>query len=312
VRRECGLLALLAASMVVAAGWGWGGSRPRDAVTPTTFAQAGDQAVKTLLDVFYAGGGLWNECDRGCGQRNSDWGVDSLTYALYLRWLTTHDPSITATMKALLATAPDYPAPCADANCASWSDVPEWDSIAASRVYEVTHDPQALEKAKAAFTFVEEAKPFAVGACPQIRYQQANGGANHLKTLETDGNAIKAALLLYRTTGSRVYLRSAVQHYRNVRELFRDPHVPLYSVYVFDDGQSCTQLPHRFFASVNGDMIWSGLELARDTRVFCGDLGGALLVVPEAGLAHPLLQLGAAGGQRIRVKGNHGPRRAGS
>ena len=44
-----------------------------------------------------------------------------------------------------------------------------------------------------------------------------------------------------------------------------DPRVPLYTVYVFDDGHTCRQLPHRFFASVNGDMIWSGVALYRDT-----------------------------------------------
>ena len=36
-------------------------------------------------------------------------------------------------------------------------------------------------------------------------------------------------------------------------------------MYVFDDGTTCSQLPHRFFASVNGDMIWSGVELSRLT-----------------------------------------------
>ena len=41
--------------------------------------------------------------------------------------------------------------------------------------------------------------------------------------------------------------------------------MPLYTVYVFDDGHACRQLPHRFFASVNGDMIWSGAALYRDT-----------------------------------------------
>ena len=51
-----------------------------------------------------------------------------------------------------------------------------------------------------------------------------------------------------------------------MRAHFLDPAVPLYSVYVFDDGVRCTQLPHRFFASVNGDMIWNGLELALQTR----------------------------------------------
>jgi hypothetical protein len=41
--------------------------------------------------------------------------------------------------------------------------------------------------------------------------------------------------------------------------------VPLYTTYVFDDGHACAQLPHRFFASVNGDMIWAGIELQHDT-----------------------------------------------
>src|SRR5439155_17912449 len=53
------------------------------------------------------------------------------------------------------------------------------------------------------------------------------------------------------------------------------------------------------------------VELARDTRVFGGDLGRTVLVVPETGLAHPLLELGAAVPQRIRVKGNHAPGPAG-
>ena len=134
------------------------------------------------------------------------------------------------------------------------------------REYEVLgHDPQALAKAKAAFAYVEGGDAFALGACPEVRYQQASGEVNHLKTLETDANAIKAAILLYQATGDRTYLDSAVTHYAAVRARFLDPVVPLYSVYVFDDGQTCTQVPHRFFASVNGDMIWSGLELSRLT-----------------------------------------------
>ena len=231
----------------------------------TTFAAAGDRAVTTMLHVFYAGHGLWNACDNPiCGRSNVDWGVDSLTYTLALRWTAKHDPRIATTLKELLATAPTYPAPCQAKPC-GWSDVPAWDSIAASREYEILHDPSALAKAEAAFAYVEDGKLFALGACPQIRYQQPNGEANHLKTLETDANAIKAALLLYRATHSAGYLDSAVRHYSAVRSLFLDPNVPLYSVYVFDDGKTCTQVPHRFFASVNGDMIWNGLELSRAT-----------------------------------------------
>jgi hypothetical protein len=264
--RRRALLSFLAALILPAALWASLGSGGRAPAPTTTFADAGDRAVATLIHVFYAGHGLWNECDAGCGRSNQDWGVDSLTYALYLRWATTHDRSIVAIMRALISTAPRYAGPCPGLPYSGWSDVPEWDSIAASRAYEVTgHDSRALAKSEAAFAFVENAKVYELGACPQSRYQQPGGGANQLKTLETDGNAIKAALLLYRATRSAAYLDSAIRHYAAVRRRFLDSQVPLYSVYVVDDGRTCTQLRHRFFASVNGDLIWSGLELARDT-----------------------------------------------
>ncbi len=65
------------------------------AASPVTFAQAGDRAVATLLGVFYAGGGMWRQCDRRtCPTGNQDWGADSLTCTLYLRWLTAHDPAV--------------------------------------------------------------------------------------------------------------------------------------------------------------------------------------------------------------------------
>jgi len=78
--------------------------------------------------------------------------------------------------------------------------------------------------------------------------------------------ALLSTVLLYRATRSPAYLASAMRTYAAVRAHFLDPELPLYSVYVFDDGQRCTQVPRRFFASVNGDMIWSGFHLARVTR----------------------------------------------
>jgi hypothetical protein len=226
----------------------------------TTFAAAGDAATATLLHVWYAGDGLWRECDDpGCNRSNMDWGVDSLTYALWLRWQTTHDSAIPQVMRELTATAPPYPLG------ETWSDNPEWDAIAAVRMYQVTGDAAALAKARAAFDTVEGSADFALGACPEIRYQQPQGRDNQLKTLESDANAIKAALLLHQATGEQSYLASAVRTYAAVRKWFLDPKLALYSVYVFDDGRQCTQVPHRFFASVNGDMIWNGLELARAT-----------------------------------------------
>jgi hypothetical protein len=209
---------------------------------------------------------LWNHCGPpGCGLANRDWGADSLTYALHLRWTATHSRRIAATLRALIATSPEYGPACRAASPCGWSDVPAWDAIASVREYEVTSDRRALAKAQAAFAFVEDASVFALGRCPRIRYQQPEGAANRLKTLETDANMIKAALLLYRATRTPAYLASAVRTYASVRAYFLDPDVPLYSVYVFDDGRSCVQLPHRFFASVNGDMIWSGFHLARVT-----------------------------------------------
>ena len=90
--------------------------------------------------------------------------------------------------------------------------------------------------------------------------------ANKLKTLETEANAIKAAILLYQETGDQLLperpRRRATRLCANGSSIRR---CRCYTTYVFDDGQRCTQLPHRFFASVNGDMIWSGVELARAT-----------------------------------------------
>ena len=224
---------------------------------------AGSQAAETLLNVFYTGHGTWRDCaSRDCHAYNQDWGVDALTYATWLRWKTTGNAAMLVPLKALARTAPAYPEPCSGMPCSSWSDVPEWDAIAAMREYEALHDAVALEKAKKAFAFVDRANVFALGACSEIHYQLPMGDGNHLKTLETDANYIKAALLLYSATREPTYLDAAKREYAAVRKQFFDPQLNLYSVYVFDDGQHCSQVPHRFFASVNGDMIWSGIELA--------------------------------------------------
>ena len=143
--------------------------------------------------------------------------------------------------------------------------MPQWDTIAAVREYQVTKDPTALAHAEAAFAYAEGSDAYALGACPHIRYQQPSGAINHLKTLETDANAIKAAILLYQVTGQAAYLQSATSRYDAVRSYFLDGSASLYTVYVFDDGTTCTQVPHRFFASVNGDMIWNGVELSKLT-----------------------------------------------
>ena len=229
-----------------------------------TYADYGDRAAAALEQDLYAGGGRWFSCDGGCGTGNQDWGDDSLTYVLYLRWSITRDPSLVPMFKELVATAPSY-STCNGPFCSGWSDVPEWDSIAAEREFEVTGDPHALDLARRAYASVRDSDVYARGACPGIRYQRPFGGGGGLKTLETDSNAIKASLLLWSATGMASYLVDAKQAYAAVRQYFLDPAVALYTVYVFDDGSTCRQLEHRFFASVNGNMIWNGIALARAT-----------------------------------------------
>jgi hypothetical protein len=240
--------------------------RSAQARSAETFSQAGVQATATLLDVFYTGAGSWRNCDRNsCSQANSDWGADSATDALFLRWRVTGDPKIRGVMSQLLATAPHYPDPCAR-SCPAWSDTPSWDAVTLMREYEVLdRDPRALALAESALRYVEQSTTFQGGVCSGIPYQLPRPSASPIKTLETDANATKAALLIYRATGDRVYLQDALARYAADRKYYLDPQVPLYTVHVIDDGTTCTQVARRFFASVNGDMIWNGLELWRVT-----------------------------------------------
>jgi hypothetical protein len=225
----------------------------------TTYAALAASAVSALEHSYYTGAGTWNMCVPAiCRSKNLDWGADSLTYALYMHWYLTADKQVKPIMAALALTAHQY-----GPSSTSMSDVPMWDTIADVREYQVTGDPAALAKAEAAFSYVDStaAAHFAAGACPKIDYQSPGGGANNLKTLETDSNYVKAALLLYQVTGKHAYLTKAENKYAAVRSYFLSPSVPLYTVYVFDDRSHCAQLPGRFYASVNGNMIWSGAEL---------------------------------------------------
>jgi hypothetical protein len=229
-----------------------------------TLAEAGAQALQTLELEFYDQHGGWNLCNPpSCGATDGDWGADVLTSTLYLAWSITHDPGVAPTMAALDADGPSY-SPCLFPACATWSDEALWDSVAASRQYEVLGSASALARAVSSFDYVDGGDAFALGACPTIDYQVPQlpgGGSNNLKTLETDSNYIKAALLLHHSTGVSSYLTRAAAKYAAVRDHFLDPTLPLYSVYVFDDGTRCAQVPQRFFGGVNGNMIWSGYHL---------------------------------------------------
>jgi len=247
--------------------------RPPGDGAPRRFDTAADAAAATLERQFYHPPGRWNVCiPNDCGTVGRDWGADALAYALYLRWRVAQDRSVVPIMNALAQSTPAYGA-CKRGACTIWSDIPMWDSIAAARAFEVTGNNLALAKARRAFDVVDRSDAFALGACPSIDFQKPAGKKGGLKTLETDSNYIKAALLLLHWTGDPAYLQKARTKYAAVRRYFLDPVVPLYSVYVFDDGGACTQLPKRFFASVNGNMIYNGLALATQTgdRTFLHD-----------------------------------------
>lgn len=239
-------------------------------VADQTYTGIGKQALARMITDFYIDG-RWKAC-LGCSAGNQDWGDDAMTYTLWFRWeVDQHDASVLPEMETLAHTAPSYSTPCISGSaCGQWSDVPMWDSIALGREYEATGTSNAaiLAKEVAAFATVDGAgsSVYAFGACPNIHYQQPGGGSNKLKTLETDSNYIKAALLLYRYTHDSSYLAKAEAEYAAVRQYFLDPTRALYSVYVFDNGTTCQQVPGRFFASVNGNMIDNGITLAEDTK----------------------------------------------
>lgn len=235
----------------------------RQAASAPTYDRLADTAIADLVGLYYDDRGLWRDCASPiCWIHNNDWGSDSLTNTLALRYSIVPDPRVPGRLAALSRTERLYPAPCHGRRCLLWSDVPMWDSIAASREHRIVPgDTLALAKAEAAFGAVEGSEVYDQGACPAIRYQRPFGRGDRLKTLETDSNGVKAALLLYQYTNDRTYLRIARTRYDAIREYFLDAERLLYSVYVFDDGKTCRQVPHRFFASVNGNMIWNGLRL---------------------------------------------------
>jgi hypothetical protein len=224
------------------------------------YAAMGRRALQTLEREYYNGAGKWNMCvPLRCSPANRDWGADSLTYVLYLHWTLSHDQGVPPIMNALTGTSPN--------SHSGVSDVPLWDSIASAREYQVTGNALALHKAETDFGYVagNAAKLFRLGACPSIFYQRAGGGTTKDKTLETGSNYVKAALLLYQITHQHSYLVQAEDQYQADRRYFLSAGVPLYTVYVFDSGSSCQQVPAQYFASVNGNMIWAGYYLAQAT-----------------------------------------------
>jgi hypothetical protein len=221
------------------------------------------RSVRLIEHSFYNGTGLWHMCVPViCNTKNRDWGADALTDTLYFRWVLTRDATVLPYLRRLSLTSHLW-VPADDGS----SDTAMWDAVAEMREYQVTGSTVALAKAEAAFRWVDTLKSaeFGSGACPRVDYQWPHGRRSDLKTLETGSNYVKAALLLFHATGKRAYLTKAEAAYAIARRYFLARTVPLYTVYLADNGRTCRPLAGRFFASVNGNMIWAGAVLATDT-----------------------------------------------
>jgi len=239
----------------------------RAAPTGTTYADYAKRALTSMMSTYYTNG-KWRALPGGAGT-NHDWGNDSMTYALYLDWLANAETTAPALLGALAGTMNAPPSPCATTtNCVPWSDEYLWDAIAGAREHEVSGSATGLAKAKAAFDYVDKAGAgvWTAGACPAIRYQRPDRGTGGVKTNETDSNYIKAAILLYQRTNDAAYLDKAKAAYAANRQFYLDAGGSnLYSVYDYDISGACTQQQGRYFASVQGNMIYSGLALFKAT-----------------------------------------------
>jgi len=239
----------------------------RAALARSTYSTYASDAITSLINNNYDGAGGWKYTSTDNNSVHYDWGADSGTYTLWFRYKTHGtDSSLVSWLTEIMNTAKQWEAPCTSpSSCPDWSDVPMWDAVANLREYDVVANPTtALNMAEAAFDYLDDSgsSVFATGACPEIYYQEPGGGTTQLKTLETDSNYIKAAILLYDYTNDSSYLTKAKTKYAAVRSHYLDGGGSnLYSVYVFDNGTTCTQVPGRYYASVNGNMIWAGLKL---------------------------------------------------
>ncbi len=242
-----------------------------------TYATLAQKSIYMLEHTFYDRHGLWHMCVpvKLCNTKNMDWGADNLTYDLYLRWQVDKDPTVVPLLARLARTALWW----VPARFGS-SDNIAWDAIAEVREYQVTGRKIALDKAEVALARLNAGPSgFAVGACPEIDYQWPFGHRDFgLKTLETDSNYVKAALLLYQVTKNTAYLYDAEVKYAAIRQYYLSGSTSLYTDFVFDNGKTCQAVPRFFLGSVNGNMIWNGATLAVDT----GDAGYAQEAIATA------------------------------
>jgi hypothetical protein len=234
-----------------------------------TYGDGGRASSAALQQLWFADGG-WKLClAAGCPSAKSGSGAAALTFAAYFAWMPQNggDASYAPLMDKIGASIPVPAAPCVDSTCRVRSDVPMWNAVALLRTYDKNERVNpGLEKASSVLDSFDRSSAYFKGACPEIPYLEPFGGKSKLKALATDSNYAKAALSVAHYTGKDVYLDRGERRYLAARKYYFDPKAGLYTAYLIDDGKHCTQVPHRFLASVNGNMIYSAYVLFASQR----------------------------------------------
>ena len=229
-----------------------------------TYGDNGKLSSDALQQLWFADGN-WKLClAADCPSAASGLGADSLTYDSYFGWKPQHDSSFLPMLEKIGQAIPPLGTPCVDASCRTPSDAPMWDAVALLRAYDGNESASpGMEKAKAALDAFDRSSAYFGGACPAIAYREPFGGKSKIKALASESAYAKAALLVYHFGGpnSKAFLDRAERRYLDARKYFFDPQAGLYTAYVVDDGKHCTQVPRRFLAGVNGNMIYTAYLL---------------------------------------------------
>jgi hypothetical protein len=228
-----------------------------------TYGDGGRASTSAIQDLWFAGDGSWKQCLAAtCPTANTGLGADVLTYNSYFGWKPQHESSYLPLLDKVAAAIPQFATPCASTSCHLRSDVPMWDAVALLRAYDgnETSSP-GMDKAKAALNAFDRSSAYFGGACPEIAYLEPFGGKSKIKALAAESAYAKAAMLIFHFNNDKSYVDRAERRYLAARKYYFDPKAGLYTAYVIDDGKHCTQVPRRFLAGVNGNMIYTAYLL---------------------------------------------------
>ena len=159
----------------------------------------------------------------------------------------------------------DNVAPPVGPGGASYYDDNEWVGIELARLYELDHDPAALQQAEQIMTFVMSGWQ-TVGPtgqplpCPGgVPFSNTKG--NTARNTVTDGPGAELAVQLYRITHEARYLQFAEMAYAWVRECLLEPS-GLYADHINLNGT----VEHALWSYNQGSMMGAGVLLYQATR----------------------------------------------